>query len=100
MSDESRATVVNVKTDEFDVYIGRGNRRYGLSRSDWANPYHIGVDGSRDEVIAKYRAYVLSHPDLLARLPELRGKRLGCWCAPLACHGDVLAELADTAAPE
>jgi hypothetical protein len=26
---------------------------------------------------------------------ELRGKVLGCWCAPLPCHGHVLACIAD-----
>ena len=36
-----------------------------------------------------------TRPDLLARLGELRGKRLACWCAPKSCHGDVLAELAE-----
>jgi hypothetical protein len=87
------ATVVNVRRGEskgprYDVYIGRPSK--------WGNPYHIGQDGTRGETIAKYRAYILTRPDLLAELGELRGKRLGCWCAPLPCHGDVLAELADS----
>jgi hypothetical protein len=55
----------------------------------WGNPFVIGRDGNRATVIAAYRdRYLPSRPDLLARL---RGKALGCWCAPLACHGDVLA---------
>jgi hypothetical protein len=37
----------------------------------------------------------MTRPDLLARVSELAGKRIGCWCKPAACHGDVLAELAD-----
>lgn len=61
----------------------------------WGNPFKIGIDGTRDEVIAKYREYILGRPDLLADLPELKGKALACWCAPKACHGDVLAELAN-----
>ena len=77
---------VNRRREAYDVYIGRP--------SVWGNPYVIGRDGTRAEVIEKYRTYVLSRPDLLARLPELRGKRLGCYCKPAACHGDVLAELA------
>lgn len=79
--------VVHCKRERYDVYIGRPSK--------WGNPYKIGRDGSRAEVVEKYRAYILSRPDLLAALPELRGKTLGCWCGPLACHGDVLAELAD-----
>lgn len=63
--------------------------------SFWGNPFHIGVDGTRSEVIAQYRQMVLSRPDMLARLPELQGKVLGCWCKPKQCHADVLAELAD-----
>ena len=62
-------------------------------RTKWGNPYRVGTDGSREEVIARYRAYVLSRPDLMAALPELCGKRLLCHCAPLPCHGDVLADL-------
>ena len=77
----------------YDVYIGRASPRKGLKANIWANPFKIGRDGTRDEVIAKYRAYLQTRPDLLARLGELRGKRLACWCAPDSCHGDVLAEL-------
>lgn len=83
-------TVANIRNgEEFDIYIGRGGD------SIWGNPFKIGRDGDRKEVIAKYRAYVLRRPDLMAKLPELKGKRLGCWCSPKPCHGDVLAELAD-----
>jgi hypothetical protein len=42
-----------------------------------------------------YREWVVEQPHLIAALHEIRGQRLGCFCAPLACHGDVLAELAD-----
>lgn len=80
-------TVVHCKREPYDVYIGRP----GI----WGNPYEIGKDGTREEVIAKYEAHLLSSPELMARLPELRGKVLGCWCAPQACHGDVLAKYAD-----
>lgn len=80
-------SVVHCKHAPFDVYIGRPSR--------WGNPFKIGRDGTREEVIAKYRAWVQSQPALMAALPELRGKVLGCWCKPEACHGDTLAELAD-----
>lgn len=77
------------------VYIGRYNRGAGLKKSDWHNPYKISDDLSREDVIAKYRDYLLNKPELLVRLPELGNKTLVCWCAPDACHGDVLAEFLD-----
>jgi hypothetical protein len=50
-----------------------------------------------DEVIAKYKEWVRCRSDLMAALSELQGRVLGCWCKPEACHGDVLARLADEA---
>jgi hypothetical protein len=86
--------VVHVRKEEYDIYIGRGFLEF--KESDWHNPFHLGYDGTRKEVLQKYRDYLSTRPDLLARLHELRGKTLGCWCKPkYACHGDVLAELAD-----
>jgi hypothetical protein len=88
---ETRAVHVR---DGFDLYIGRRTRRY--PESLWANPFRIGRHGDRETVIELYRQRLLKRPDLLARLPELRGLRLGCWCKPEhACHGDILAALAD-----
>jgi hypothetical protein len=69
------------------VYIGR--------QSKWGNPFKIGRDGTRSEVVAKYRAWIADQPALLAALPELRGRDLVCHCAPQACHGDVLLRLAN-----
>jgi Domain of unknown function (DUF4326) len=96
-------TVVNMSghRDDSDfadvVYVGRAMYRGGwrLAASPLANPFRIGVDGDREQVIARYSDYLLGRPDLLALVPDLRGKRLGCWCKPLACHADVIAELAD-----
>jgi hypothetical protein len=80
--------VVHCKREPYDVYIGRP--------SVWGNPFPIGAVGdTREDVIRKYRDHVLARPDLLARLGELKGKTLACWCKPSDCHGDVLAELAD-----
>lgn len=79
--------VVHCKRAAHDVYIGRPSK--------WGNPFVIGRDGTRDDVIARYEAWLLEQPELLAALPELAGKTLGCWCAPRACHGDVLARLAN-----
>jgi hypothetical protein len=47
-------------------------------------------------MISKYKEYILNKPELLKLIPiEIKGKVLGCWCAPKPCHGGVLAELAD-----
>ena len=97
MPDQTR--VVNVKTGApYTVYIGRANGRYRLPRSKRHNPFRIGKDGTRDEVLPRYRAYLLGQPELLAQIGELLRQTLGCWCAPsagfqgqLLCQGQVLA---------
>lgn len=81
--------VVHCKKEKYDVYIGRPYK--------WGNPFVIGKEGTREEVIEKYRTKLLESTILLRDLHELKGKILGCWCKPLACHGDVLATLADGA---
>ena len=92
----NRTRVVNIKREPCDVYIGRpGHGQAG----PWGNPFQIGRDGDRATVIGKYAAWIQTQPQLLARLPDLRGRRLGCFCAPQACHGDVLARLADALPP-
>ncbi|MCJ7624981.1 MAG: DUF4326 domain-containing protein [Anaerolineaceae bacterium] len=79
--------VVHCEKDDYDIYIGRPSK--------WGNPFEIGKDGTRDEVIQKYKVWIKEQPLLLNNLGELKGKRIACWCAPLPCHGDVLAEMAD-----
>lgn len=87
--------VVNKYKEPYDVYIGRG--------SPWGNPFThlIGgtsatwLVGSREEAISRFAVWIQMQPELLARLPELKGKTLGCFCKPKACHGDILARLAD-----
>lgn len=82
------------KREPHDVYIGRPSK--------WGNPFsHLHNTlakykvRSRKEAVEKYEAWLLANPKLMAALPELKGKVLGCWCHPLACHGDVLAKLAN-----
>ncbi len=66
-------------------------------RTDWGNPFEIPDDGDRDEVINKFATHYLPHKTKLQeRLPELAGKALGCWCAPEACHGDILKDAANS----
>ena len=76
-----------------DVYIGRSC--YGYQDIGWGNPFKVGRDGTLEEVIALYRQWITQQPQLLARLGELKGKRLACWCKPKAFHGEVLTELAE-----
>jgi hypothetical protein len=79
-----------------DVYIGRHMYQGGwrLPGSKWANPFRLADFGhDRRRVLDAYEAHVRADPALMAALPELRGKRLGCWCKPLACHGDILVRL-------
>lgn len=81
-----RTRLVHCKRSAYDVYIGRPSK--------WGNPFKIGVDGDREEVIEKYREWIQKQPDLMVDLGELRGKILGCWCPPDRCHGEVLIALA------
>lgn len=57
------------------------------------NPYVIGPDGTREEVIQKYEEHVRSSKILMRALPSFAGKTLGCWCYPKPCHGDVLIKI-------
>jgi len=71
---------------ESSVYVGRG--------SPFGNPFVVGVDGTRSEVIRKYRQYVRRNPELLKLIEEqLRGRDLVCFCAPKACHAEVIFEI-------
>ena len=88
---DPRGSVVHCKRSAFDIYIGRPSK--------WGNPFVLKRDGDRAGVIKKYREWIVNQPELMAALGELRGKVLGCYCSPSACHGDVLAELAAKSEP-
>lgn len=89
--------VINIKKDvEYQAekstphyeYIGRG--------SYWGNPYSMYEEGDdRDEVIRKFK-YDFDYEKFpnkeKSEVFKLKGKRLGCFCKPQACHGDVLAD--------
>jgi len=79
--------VVHCKKSAYDIYIGRP--------SLWGNPFVIGKDGDRATVIAKYATWIQAQPQLMAKISDLKGKVLGCWCWPAPCHGKVLSDLAN-----
>ena len=77
--------VVNKYKEKHTVYIGRP--------SIFGNPYTIGKDGTREGVINLYRHYLTTNLKLLKALYNLpKDAILGCYCKPLACHGDVLVK--------
>lgn len=96
--------VVNIRTDAFDVYVGRaGHGQSGL----FGNPFR--VVSTRRSALEMFRSYfaqrVETDPEFRRRVLELRGKTLGCFCArkggvtsadrPYVCHGQVIAEWLD-----
>lgn len=93
----TKTTVLNIHKvgPYYDVYIGRPSK--------WGNPFTHRKDNTiakflvatREEAVEAYRDWIKAQPELLAALPELKGKRLGCFCKPQSCHGDILAEMAD-----
>jgi len=88
---------------ESNIYIGRGRVvfidgiRYPNQNSIWANPYKITNTQTREQVLVLYREYIekklKSNPILINDLMKLKGKKLGCWCKPKCCHGDILLEM-------
>lgn len=107
------AKVVHVLSGaEWEVYVGRANPRYGLPESPWANPYKIGRDGNRSEVLALYEEYVLESfgLDRIWLAFGYPSPVLACWCSPRdgtpltlegpasargeICHAQILLRLA------
>lgn len=86
-----RTVVAHCLREPYDVFIGRPSK--------WGNPYRMGPDGTREQVVGRFRQWLIRKPTLLRDLESLRGQVLGCRCAPELCHGDVLAELADLGLP-
>ena len=96
--------VVNIRNAPPEaIYIGRANPAHSLAASPLANPYHLTADADRGVVIAEYRQWLWRELRRSVNTPaatELRRLHqvwrstgalyLACWCAPLACHGDVV----------
>ena len=72
---------MNLHYERCDVYIGR--------------PSPLGNPFRGRGAVSLFERHLRERPDLLAILPSLRGKTLGCWCKPKPCHGDVIARLVD-----
>lgn len=89
--------------DPDNVYIGRAGivfidgERFPKHSSVFCNPFKVGRDGSREEVVASYKRYLQirleKEPAFVEKIRTLKGKNLGCWCSPDLCHGNVLLEM-------
>ena len=98
--------LVEWMNDPVNLYIGRrgvvfvknegtgAKERVPKRDSVWANPFKVESPGDRTRCIERYRAYILARIANGDVDPaELKNRRLGCWCKPLPCHGDVLCEI-------
>lgn len=93
MTAKPQTVVVNLRYEKCDIRVDRSTAL--------GNPFVIGRDGERLDVIRKHRDWIWWQPSLLLLLRPLHGKgvRLGCWCRPLRCHGETLARIIDTPPP-
>jgi hypothetical protein len=82
-----RTKVVNKQHEPYDIFIGRG--------SIFGNPFEIGIDGDREQVIKRYQHWfnMLTRDEAFVdQVLRLEGKTLGCFCVPQPCHGEVIVE--------
>lgn len=87
-----KTTVVNVKHEEYDVYIGRAMP--GYAQSEFHNMVRLRPGMSREECLALLRVEWEKTPQIYDRMrAQLLGRRIGCWCAPQLCHGHLIVEL-------
>jgi hypothetical protein len=89
-----RVVKTNPRLTNCTLYIGRNWA--GLSKSVFHNPFHVGKDGTREEVLLKFIEYWYateqkSLRDLALYAINVDKEILGCWCKPLDCHGDIIA---------
>lgn len=109
--DAIETTVVNLETGTYDEYIGRRSEPYthmltaGVEPGEegWlGNPHPIGwckrcrEDHTRAECIRAFKEdfyeAIGRDGDFRNKVLLLKGKRLGCYCKPKECHGDVIKE--------
>lgn len=94
--------------DENNIYIGRAGvvfiknddgkkERFPKVKSMFCNPFKVGKDGTREEVIKKYKKYLIeklkNNSNFRKEFIKLKDKNLGCWCHPEKCHGDVILKI-------
>jgi hypothetical protein len=91
----SKPKVLNMQDHGVRKKVAHGKAVYVGRPTKWGNPFAIGSDRNRFEVIGMYRTYIASDQSLMHELETLRGKDLACWCAPAPCHADILLELAN-----
>jgi hypothetical protein len=80
------------------VYLGRRMTMGGwdLRAHPLANPFRSSSVGGAEQAVTLYLAHLAERPELLALIPALRGRQLGCWCPEgQACHARAVADLAD-----
>lgn len=87
--------VVHCKKAAYDVYVGRPSP-FGNPFSHQSGTKAQFLVATRAEAISRFEEWLLTQPELVQRVKrELRGKVLGCWCAPQLCHAEVLARIAN-----
>lgn len=95
-------TVGNVKRGDKGEYIGR--KGFGRCQSPLHNPFALNVESDRQQVVDRFREYIFTKikagdPVIASELKRLKTLStegdlvLVCWCAPKACHGDVIKEI-------
>jgi hypothetical protein len=91
-----QTVVVNINKEPFDIYIGRAGRG---EDGYFGNPFRMGNGASREDVVRRFQKYfterIEKDSEFKRRVLALKGKRLGCFCKPMACHGDVIADWLD-----
>ena len=87
-------TVVNIKDSDYTIYVGRYKTYYNLPASKFANPFKISNTCTRKESVAKFKEYFMSNEELKsAAIKEIPSNAiLACWCHPLSCHADIIAQ--------
>lgn len=91
-------TVVNLRGNKYDVYIGRKGRGWS---GYFGNPHRRKHGEKPGQTLARFEAYFLDRiekdAEFTSRVLGLAGKRLGCFCKPNPCHGDVIAKWVNSA---
>ena len=115
MTEDTRGRVVHVNSGfDYDLYVGRANKRYGLEASEFVNPFKVGQKTSPNDKLTREQAISLfgdlmrqkmeNEDGFWEKVASLRGLTLACWCAPKGesltaddpwvCHAQVLHRLA------